>query len=110
MSRSREGSPSLAGWGGLVSKSEKPKKEKNKLQQIDIFGGTEELNIKRKKEVCSKKIYGSSAKHADPSTLKMREIGLSVIIGFEWPDLNAWVDKWGINEGLMTDLRLIQTQ
>ena len=51
MSRSREGSPSLAGWGGLVSKSEKPKKEKNKLQQIDIFGGTDELNIKRKKEV-----------------------------------------------------------
>ena len=70
MSRSREGSPSLAGWGGLVSKSEKPKKEKNKLQQIDIFGGTEELNIKRKKEVCPKKIYGSSAKHADPTTLK----------------------------------------
>ena len=96
MSRSREGSPSLAGWGGLVSKSEKPKKEKNKLQQIDIFGGTEELNIKRKKEVCSKKIYGSLAQHADPTTLKMREIikcGLSVIIGFEWPDLNAWVDK-----------------
>ena len=52
VSRSREGSPSLAGWGGLVSKSEKPKKEKNKLQQIDIFGGTDELNIKRKKEVC----------------------------------------------------------
>jgi len=51
VSRSREGSPSLAGWGGLVSKSEKPKKEKNKLQQIDIFGGTDELNIKRKKEV-----------------------------------------------------------
>merc|ERR1712134_180532 len=41
----------MCGWGGLVSKSEKPKKEKNKLQQIDIFGGTEELNIKRKKEV-----------------------------------------------------------
>ena len=76
MSRSREGSPSLAGWGGLVSKSEKPKKEKNKLQQIDIFGGTEELNIKRKKEVCSKKIYGSQAKqHADQATLKMQEIG-----------------------------------
>ena len=70
MSRSREGSPSLAGWGGLVSKSEKPKKEKNKLQQIDIFGGTEELNIKRKKEVCSKKIYGSSAKHAAQLPLK----------------------------------------
>ena len=51
MSRSREGSPSLAGWGGLVSKSEKPKKEKNKLQQIDIFGGADEMNIKRKKEV-----------------------------------------------------------
>ena len=35
-------------------------------------------------------------KHADLTTLKMREIikcGLSVIIGFEWPDLNAWVDK-----------------
>ena len=76
MSRSREGSPSLAGWGGLVSKSEKPKKEKNKLQQIDIFGGTEELNIKRKKEVCSKKIYGSQVKqHADQATLKMQEFG-----------------------------------
>jgi len=57
-SSSREGSPSLTGWGGLLASEEKEgsskrkKEKKSALQTIDMFGGKSEESVKKgKKEV-----------------------------------------------------------